>query len=216
MYNIPWCNCSIVNCFAVDRHLVFSGFGTLRSMLCEHPCVCLGHTCMRVSAVYVGGGGLVGAGSGSCLPKCLSWSVLQPAVPHKCPALLEGVMATLSSMCFLYSPLFYVKIKGCHWCFWQNGGIFSPFYFFQQTLPGAKISGGLSNLSFSFRGMDAIREAMHGVFLYHAIKVGRAPASSAASFTQARGLQTRGPSEPAARFWGSSLVGAKPQALPYA
>lgn len=41
----------------------------------------------------------------------------------------------------------------------------------QETLPGAKISGGLSNLSFSFRGMDAIREAMHGVFLYHAIKV---------------------------------------------
>ncbi|ELK32120.1 Methionine synthase [Myotis davidii] len=42
----------------------------------------------------------------------------------------------------------------------------------KQTLPGAKISGGLSNLSFSFRGMDAIREAMHGVFLYHAIKFG--------------------------------------------
>jgi len=43
--------------------------------------------------------------------------------------------------------------------------------FLQETLPGARISGGLSNLSFSFRGMDAIREAMHGVFLYHAIKV---------------------------------------------
>uniref|UniRef100_A0A9L0JGM0 Methionine synthase n=1 Tax=Equus asinus TaxID=9793 RepID=A0A9L0JGM0_EQUAS len=42
----------------------------------------------------------------------------------------------------------------------------------QETLPGAKISGGLSNLSFSFRGMEAIREAMHGVFLYHAIKFG--------------------------------------------
>ncbi|GAA6104824.1 methionine synthase, partial [Tachysurus ichikawai] len=41
-----------------------------------------------------------------------------------------------------------------------------------ETLPGARISGGLSNLSFSFRGMDAIREAMHGVFLYHAIKEG--------------------------------------------
>ncbi|KAB1271243.1 Methionine synthase [Camelus dromedarius] len=40
------------------------------------------------------------------------------------------------------------------------------------TLPGARVSGGLSNLSFSFRGMDAIREAMHGVFLYHAIKSG--------------------------------------------
>ncbi|OWK63130.1 Methionine synthase [Lonchura striata] len=42
----------------------------------------------------------------------------------------------------------------------------------KETLPGARISGGLSNLSFSFRGMDAIREAMHGVFLYHAIKYG--------------------------------------------
>ncbi|XP_054837153.1 methionine synthase [Eublepharis macularius] len=42
----------------------------------------------------------------------------------------------------------------------------------KETLPGARISGGLSNLSFSFRGMDAIREAMHGVFLYHAIKSG--------------------------------------------
>uniref|UniRef100_A0A8B9YGS1 Methionine synthase n=2 Tax=Bos mutus grunniens TaxID=30521 RepID=A0A8B9YGS1_BOSMU len=42
----------------------------------------------------------------------------------------------------------------------------------KETLPGAKVSGGLSNLSFSFRGMEAIREAMHGVFLYHAIKFG--------------------------------------------
>lgn len=33
------------------------------------------------------------------------------------------------------------------------------------------MSGGLSNLSFSFRGMEVIREAMHGVFLYRAIKV---------------------------------------------
>ncbi|XP_078504700.1 methionine synthase [Lissotriton helveticus] len=42
----------------------------------------------------------------------------------------------------------------------------------KEMLPGAKVSGGLSNLSFSFRGMEAIREAMHGVFLYHSIKVG--------------------------------------------
>lgn len=41
----------------------------------------------------------------------------------------------------------------------------------QETLPRARVSGGLSNLSFSFRGMEAIREAMHAVFLYHAIKV---------------------------------------------
>uniref|UniRef100_A0A3P8TAE7 Methionine synthase n=1 Tax=Amphiprion percula TaxID=161767 RepID=A0A3P8TAE7_AMPPE len=42
----------------------------------------------------------------------------------------------------------------------------------KETLPRAKVSGGLSNLSFSFRGMEAIREAMHGAFLYHAIKDG--------------------------------------------
>lgn len=42
---------------------------------------------------------------------------------------------------------------------------------FKQTLPGARVSGGLSNFSFSFRGMETIREAMHSVFLYHAIKV---------------------------------------------
>lgn len=36
--------------------------------------------------------------------------------------------------------------------------------------PGCKVSGGLSNLSFSFRGLEAIREAMHSVFLYHAIQ----------------------------------------------
>ncbi|MDR9413385.1 MAG: methionine synthase [Spiribacter sp.] len=39
-------------------------------------------------------------------------------------------------------------------------------------LPHAKISGGLSNLSFSFRGNNAVREAMHSVFLYHAIREG--------------------------------------------
>ncbi|KAK9965989.1 hypothetical protein ABG768_005044 [Culter alburnus] len=42
----------------------------------------------------------------------------------------------------------------------------------KENLPGARVSGGLSNLSFSFRGMDVIREAMHGAFLYHAIKDG--------------------------------------------
>ena len=38
--------------------------------------------------------------------------------------------------------------------------------------PGAKISGGISNLSFSFRGNDVVREAMHAIFLYHAIRAG--------------------------------------------
>lgn len=41
-----------------------------------------------------------------------------------------------------------------------------------QNLPGAKVSGGVSNVSFSFRGNDAVREAIHTVFLYHAIKNG--------------------------------------------
>merc|ERR1719387_777736 len=41
-----------------------------------------------------------------------------------------------------------------------------------ENLPGAKISGGVSNLSFGFRGLTALREAIHAVFLYHAIKNG--------------------------------------------
>ncbi|HIX27578.1 MAG TPA: methionine synthase [Candidatus Barnesiella excrementigallinarum] len=41
-----------------------------------------------------------------------------------------------------------------------------------ENLPGAKVSGGVSNLSFSFRGNNYIREAMHAVFLYHAIRNG--------------------------------------------
>ncbi|AXC50100.1 methionine synthase [Paracoccus suum] len=41
-----------------------------------------------------------------------------------------------------------------------------------QTLPGVHISGGVSNLSFSFRGNEPVREAMHSVFLYHAIQAG--------------------------------------------
>jgi len=42
----------------------------------------------------------------------------------------------------------------------------------KQNLPGVRTSGGISNLSFSFRGNDEVREAMHSVFLYHAIKAG--------------------------------------------
>ena len=42
----------------------------------------------------------------------------------------------------------------------------------KATLPHARISGGLSNLSFSFRGNNAVREAMHSAFLYHAIQAG--------------------------------------------
>jgi 5-methyltetrahydrofolate--homocysteine methyltransferase len=42
----------------------------------------------------------------------------------------------------------------------------------QAALPRRKISGGVSNISFSFRGNDPVREAMHSAFLYHAIQAG--------------------------------------------
>ncbi|MFO1294245.1 MAG: methionine synthase [Rubrivivax sp.] len=42
----------------------------------------------------------------------------------------------------------------------------------KANLPGAKVSGGISNVSFSFRGNDPVREAIHTVFLYHAIRAG--------------------------------------------
>jgi 5-methyltetrahydrofolate--homocysteine methyltransferase len=44
--------------------------------------------------------------------------------------------------------------------------------FIRQSLPHAHVSGGVSNLSFSFRGNEPVREAMHSVFLYHAIQAG--------------------------------------------
>ncbi|BDD10176.1 methionine synthase [Fulvitalea axinellae] len=42
----------------------------------------------------------------------------------------------------------------------------------KKNLPGAKVSGGVSNISFSFRGNNIVREAMHSAFLYHAVKAG--------------------------------------------
>src|SRR4029079_2399973 len=42
----------------------------------------------------------------------------------------------------------------------------------KETCPGVHISGGVSNLSFSFRGNNHVREAMHSAFLYHAMKAG--------------------------------------------
>jgi 5-methyltetrahydrofolate--homocysteine methyltransferase len=42
----------------------------------------------------------------------------------------------------------------------------------KQVCPGAKVSGGVSNISFSFRGNEPVREAMHAAFLYHAIRAG--------------------------------------------
>src|SRR6185295_1169537 len=44
--------------------------------------------------------------------------------------------------------------------------------FIRRELPYAKISGGISNVSFSFRGNNPVREAIHAVFLYHAIRAG--------------------------------------------
>lgn len=49
---------------------------------------------------------------------------------------------------------------------------FAATKWIKENLPGAKVSGGVSNMSFSFRGNDIVREAMHSVFLYHAIKDG--------------------------------------------
>jgi 5-methyltetrahydrofolate--homocysteine methyltransferase len=49
-------------------------------------------------------------------------------------------------------------IKATHWI--------------KKNLPGARVSGGVSNISFSFRGNNTVREAMHGAFLYHAIRAG--------------------------------------------
>jgi 5-methyltetrahydrofolate--homocysteine methyltransferase len=49
---------------------------------------------------------------------------------------------------------------------------FAATKWIKENLPGAKVSGGLSNVSFSFRGNDTVREAMHSVFLYHGIQAG--------------------------------------------
>ena len=43
---------------------------------------------------------------------------------------------------------------------------------YEKNLPFAKVSGGVSNVSFSFRGNNQAREAIHSVFLFHAIKAG--------------------------------------------
>jgi len=55
----------------------------------------------------------------------------------------------------------------------QNAiNFFNATKWIKENLPGAKVSGGVSNVSFSFRGNDAVREAMHSAFLYHGIKHG--------------------------------------------
>jgi len=58
----------------------------------------------------------------------------------------------------------------------EHGGYAQDFIrttaWIRENLPHAKVSGGISNVSFSFRGNDAVREAIHTVFLYHAIRAG--------------------------------------------
>lgn len=49
---------------------------------------------------------------------------------------------------------------------------FNSTRWIKENLPYAKVSGGVSNVSFSFRGNDHVREAIHGAFLYHAVKAG--------------------------------------------
>ena len=49
---------------------------------------------------------------------------------------------------------------------------FNATKWIKENLPFAKVSGGVSNVSFSFRGNDHVREAIHGAFLYHAVKAG--------------------------------------------
>lgn len=49
---------------------------------------------------------------------------------------------------------------------------FNATQWIKENLPGAKVSGGVSNVSFSFRGNNTVREAMHSAFLYHGIKHG--------------------------------------------
>jgi 5-methyltetrahydrofolate--homocysteine methyltransferase len=49
---------------------------------------------------------------------------------------------------------------------------FNATKWIKENLPHAKVSGGVSNVSFSFRGNDVVREAIHGAFLYHAVKNG--------------------------------------------
>ncbi len=51
-------------------------------------------------------------------------------------------------------------------------GFIEAVRWIRQNLPGARTSGGISNVSFSFRGNDPVREAIHTVFLYHAIRAG--------------------------------------------
>src|SRR5882762_1437382 len=58
------------------------------------------------------------------------------------------------------------------WALCQPAGAARPGEWIKATLPFAKVSGGISNISFSFRGNHTVRNAMHAAFLYHAVRAG--------------------------------------------
>ena len=79
----------------------------------------------------------------------------------------------------------------------------------KATLPHAQVSGGVSNVSFSFRGNDPVREAIHAVFLYHAIEAAwtwasSTPASSPSTTT------SRPSCSSASRTWSSTAAPTPP------
>jgi 5-methyltetrahydrofolate--homocysteine methyltransferase len=81
----------------------------------------------------------------------------------------------------------------------------------KQNLPGAKVSGGVSNVSFSFRGNDPVREAIHTVFLYHAIRRAWTWASSTPAWSAC--TTTWSPSCASAwRTWCSTAAPMRPSA----
>ena len=94
----------------------------------------------------------------------------------------------------------------------------------RRTLPHAHISGGVSNLSFSFRGNEPVREAMHAVFLYHAIQAGhghghrqcrparglRVDRPRAARGLRGRDLQHAAPTQPTGCWRSPSAIRAPP------
>jgi len=73
----------------------------------------------------------------------------------------------------------------------------------KHNLPGAKVSGGVSNVSFSFRGNEAVREAIHTVFLYHAIQ----PSTRCFCTTPSRRAWTWASSTPA--WWACTTTSSR-------
>ena len=72
----------------------------------------------------------------------------------------------------IFDPIVLAVATGIEELFNNAVDFFQATGWIRKNLPGAHVSGGVSNLSFSFRGNNYIREAMHAVFLYHAIQQG--------------------------------------------